>query len=397
MSSRIFGHRQAFPYLEDQDRYLAQNYEPQLSYGFIGCGLMGVEHMRNTLLAGRAGVGGVYDPAAKSVEHALRVIGKQAAPQVYASLEEACADPNTDALVVATPNFTHLEVMRAISGCNKAIFLEKPIATTVPDALEVCQLASERENIVRVGLQYRYKAIYAEAIREVFDRDTVGRVHSVNLLEHRFPFLDKVGQWNKFNAYTGGTLIEKCCHYFDLMNMFADSRAEQVYATGNQAVNFRDFAYENKQADGIDQAHVNVRYKNGVIGAFSLNMFVPGAKEELIVCGDAGRLHASEQALLGQDHHNQLEIWAGENGASRTSTPSYPDYISSSGHHGATFFEHLAFADDVSSGAYSGPSMAEAFWSVVVGAAAQASIEHGAAVDVVDILPVGFDPDQMAV
>jgi hypothetical protein len=31
------------------------------------------------------------------------------------------------------------------------------------------------------------------------------------------PFLDKVNQWNKFARFSGNTLVEKCCHYFDLL------------------------------------------------------------------------------------------------------------------------------------------------------------------------------------
>jgi predicted dehydrogenase len=398
IDSRIFSRGRAFTYLEDHDRFLTGSEEPQFSYGFIGCGMMGLEHIRNALLVGRAGIGGIFDPAEKSVRHAMQTIEKiaeGAKPRIYESLKDACADPDTDALVIATPNFTHLDVMRVAVRSDKAIFLEKPIATSVDDAFEVCRLAAAHSRPVRLGLQYRYKAIYAEAIREVFAHESVGRVHSINMLEHRFPFLDKVGQWNKFNAYTGGSLIEKCCHYFDLMNLFADGRPKQVFAIGNQAVNFRDFAYDNKKADGLDQAQVTVDYDNGVIGAFSLCMFVPGAREEMIVCGDTGRLRVSEQSLLGQEHENHLEVWSGENGASRTSVPTYPPYIASAGHHGSTFFEHVAFANDLLSGACHGPSLADGFWSVVVGAAAQASIERGDAVAVADLLPEGFDPDRL--
>lgn len=394
MDSRVFRGGRGFAYLEEQDRFLGGTQAPEMSFGFIGCGMMGQEHMRNAQLVGRASLGGVYDPAPKSVDCALEIAARAKGttkPRVYASLEEACADPSTDALIVATPNFTHLDVMRVATRYNKAIFLEKPIATTVSDALEVCRLAANHTQPVRVGLQYRYKAVYAEAIEEVFGRQSVGRVCSVNMLEHRFPFLDKVGQWNKFNAYTGGTLIEKCCHYFDLMNLFAGGAPEQVFASGSQAVNFRNFAYDNQQADGLDQAQVVVNYDNGVIGGFSLSMFVPGAREELVVCGDAGRLHTVEQAQLGSENQNHLEVWAGESGRSRSSAPTYPSYIAKAGHHGATFYEHLAFVEDLVSGKATGPSLADAFWSVVVGAAAQTSIDKRTAIDIADVLPVTDD------
>ena len=396
IDSRMFRRGSALGYLENKDRYLTDRGMPQFSYGIIGCGMMGQEHMHNALLAGHAGIGGIFDPAQRSISHALRHIAKQqpgTEPRVYDSLEQACADPDTDALIIATPNFTHLEVLRVATQYDKAILLEKPIATTTADAYEVCRLAAAHSRTVRFGLQYRYKAIYAEAIEEVFARKSIGRVHNINMLEHRFPFLDKVGQWNKFNDYTGGVLVEKCCHYFDLMNLFAGSRPKRLFAMGSQAVNFRNFTYNNRQADGLDQAQVTIEYENGVVGGFSLCMFSPGSREELVICGDTGRLQAAEQTLLGGEHENRLEIWSGENGTSRITNPTYPDYVNGAGHHGSTFFEHMAFAEELARGERSGASLADGFWSVAVGAAAQLSIERGEAVDLAEVLPEAFDED----
>ena len=394
-NSRMFKRGSALGYLEDEDRFLTARADPEFSFGVIGCGMMGQEHIYNALLVGRAKIGGLYDPAAKSIDAATRLIarnGQQEAPRIYASLAQAVADPDTDALIIATPNYTHIDVVRTVVGSNKALFVEKPIATTVADAFEVCQLAAAHSQPVRFGLQYRYKSVYAEALTEVFERRSVGRVHSVNMLEHRFPFLDKVQQWNKFSAYTGGTLVEKCCHYFDLMNLFAGGNPQRVFAVGNQAVNFHNFVYDNKKADGLDQAQLSIQYDNGVIGGFSLCMFTPGTREELVVCGDAGRVHASESARLGEANENRLEVWRGENAASSVRAPEYPSYITKAGHHGSTFFEHLSFVDELSGGVASGPNLADGLWSVAVGAAAQLSIERGAAVDVAEVLPAGFDP-----
>ncbi len=60
----------------------------------------------------------------------------------------------------------------------------------------------------------------AELIREVRE-GTVGDLKMFAIREHRFPFLPKVGDWNRFSERTGGTLVEKCCHFFDLMRLVA--------------------------------------------------------------------------------------------------------------------------------------------------------------------------------
>ena len=322
-----------------------------------------------------------------------RAAGEKAAREVrvYETLDQACADPETDALFICTPNHTHLDLMRIAARHDKAIFLEKPIATSVDDAYEVCKLAANHSKSVQFGLQYRYKAIYAEAIEETLHRGSLGRVHQVSIAEHRFPFLDKVDQWNKFNANTGGTLIEKCCHYFDLLNLFAGGIPTRVFASGHQAVNFLDFEKEGRRADGLDHAQVIIDYDNEAVGAFSLCMFAPGSSEDLVLCGDYGRLHASEKSVLGASNENRIDIWVGENGAARTVIPAYPPYIETAGHHGSTFFEHVAFIDALRTGNGSGATIESGFWSVVVGAAAQLSIERREAVSIEEILPREFD------
>lgn len=410
--SRAFTQGRSFAYLEEEDRYLVRGEPPQFHLGFIGCGIMGQEHITNTLLEGRAGVGGVYDVAPKSVAHTMALLERlldqregqrdvRALPKVYGSLSEAVEDPATQALVISTPNHTHLGLIRELVGCHKVLFLEKPIATTVADATEIYRLLDSHNAEVHIGLQYRYKSVYREAIQEVFERRSVGVVHSVHLLEHRFPFLDKVGQWNKFNVNTGGTLVEKCCHYFDLINLFSGGKPAQVFALGSQGVNFREFEHEGKAADGLDQASVLIRYSNGAMGNFSLNMFTNGSREELIVCGDAARLHTVESARLGEDNSNSVSLWAGDSGVSRETAPTYPSYIARAGHHGATFYEHVALVDALlekkakkkhceSSQTIAPPTLLDGVWAVLVASAAQLSIERKAPVELEEIVPAGL-------
>ena len=54
--SRMFRRGRALGYLEEHDRHLTAKHDPQFSFGFIGCGMMGQEHIYNTLLLGRARV-----------------------------------------------------------------------------------------------------------------------------------------------------------------------------------------------------------------------------------------------------------------------------------------------------------------------------------------------------
>jgi predicted dehydrogenase len=247
------------------------------------------------------------------------------------------------------------------------------------------QLAKDYESVFQIGLQYRYKAIYAESIHETLERKAIGNVKTISMTEHRIPFLDKVNQWNKFSKYSGGTLVEKCCHYFDLMNLFAQAKPVQVYASGNMAVNFTDFTYNNEQADIIDNAFVTVIYENDVRANFNLCMFSPTFYEELVICGDKGRLKASENEdfLSAKLPRNHLEILCGEEKPSRIMNP---DHIETSGHGGATYYEHVYFIDNIENKQTTTATVEDGLWSVLVGLAAEQSIKLGKAVMIEDIL-----------
>ncbi|MEL7297501.1 MAG: Gfo/Idh/MocA family oxidoreductase, partial [Pseudomonadota bacterium] len=283
-------------HVTDRDRYLYRHGAPRFKANVIGTGTIGQEHMRVATLLGKVAIHGIYDASDHSMDVAETEFKKLSDfPLVrYDSLDAACND-DVDVLFICTPNFSHIDVLRTAAQSGKAIFLEKPMATTLLDAAAIVDIAKRYDSFIQVGLQYRYKAAYVEARHEIVDRQSIGPVRSIAMREFRPPFLDKVAQWNKFNRYSGGTLVEKCCHYFDLINLFAAGRATRVYATSQQAVNYKDFSYQNEASDIDDLASVIINYDNGVQASFSLCMFCPNFEEDLTICGDLGRLTATER------------------------------------------------------------------------------------------------------
>jgi myo-inositol 2-dehydrogenase / D-chiro-inositol 1-dehydrogenase len=394
--NQVYARSPIFAYIPASDRYLFAPADAGLRFNVIGTGVNGQEHIRVTGMEGRATIHGIYDPNPLSVAGAQGMHAQFAAGQfdpgkklvVYDSLEAACSDPAVDGLIVSTPNYTHLDVVRVAAASGKHILLEKPMATTICDAYAIMQLAERHPSVFQIGLQYRFKPIYVEAIHEALERKTIGDVKTISILEHRFPFLDKVKQWNKFSKYSGGTLVEKCCHYFDLMNLFAGARPVSVYATGSAAVNFLDFEYEGEKSDILDNAFVVVTYANGVRASFNLCMFSPMFYEEMVLCGDDGRLKVSENEdfLPGGEPDTHLEIKCGDRKPTRIGTPCYPAFIQQSGHHGATYFEHVSFVDNIEGRPTASATAAEGFWSIVVGAAAETSVKTGKPVLIDELL-----------
>ncbi|MGE7877990.1 Gfo/Idh/MocA family protein [Peribacillus muralis] len=378
-------------YLSEEDKYIYKKEQQKYKFNVIGAGMIGHEHIKVTMLEGRATIHGIYDLDKKSIDNTKRMFSENFPEHElvdYQTLEDACHDPKVDGLIICTPNYTHLEIVRKAVKSGKHILLEKPMATNLEDALKIKELADGYEGIFQIGLQYRYKAIYNESIHEAIERKSVGDIKTISIVEHRVPFLDKVSQWNKFSKYSGGTLVEKCCHYFDLLNLFAQSKPSFVYATGGSAVNFKDFEYKDQKSDIIDHANVNIVYENGVNTNFNLCMFSPMFYEEITICGDEGRLRAYENDdfLPVSRPNTHLEVLSGESKPTRISTPCYPSVIQSSGHNGGTYYEHKYFIDNIEGISTTTATVEEGFWSIVVGIAAEESIKTGKVVYINELL-----------
>ena len=356
----------------------------------IGAGMIGREHIRVANLLGRARVHAVVDTDRDSVESALslcRQLGVEA-PLAYDSLDQALADTSHDAVFICTPNYTHFAILEQAIETGKPLFVEKPMATSTRDAARIVELAGNHPRFIQLGMQYRYKSQYSEAFRQVKRNRALGAVKTISMCEYRPPFLDKVRQWNKFNQYSGGTLVEKCCHYFDLINLMAESRPRSVFAGGGQAVNFLDFEYEGRRSDIHDHAFVIIEYGNGIRANFTLNMFSEELYEELIVCGEKGRLLATETSSFKRDESSigRIKVEVDGHPDYNFREVTYPAIIERSGHHGATFFEHEALIRQLEGRPVDSATPMQGLWAMIVAGAAQLSVARQAVIQIDDFL-----------
>jgi predicted dehydrogenase len=206
----------------------------------------------------------------------------------------------------------------------------------------------------------------------------------VALREHRFPFLDKVGDWNRFNRNTGGTLVEKTCHYFDLMIHITEATPIRVFASGGQSVNHLAESYGGEAPDILDNAFVIVDFDSGARGLLDLNMFADATynQEELSVVGDQGKV----ESLIPQ---NVLRVGRrGEHFIGEVAERAIADdSIGHVGfHHGASFVEHSKLRDAIRNQTEPEVDVNDGLWSVAVGAAAHLSIDLGRPVELTELL-----------
>ncbi len=350
--------------------------------------MMGVEHIQNILALDNCVVTAVADPHPESLDWAQSAVGEDTPLEKFATVEELIASGLCDALVIASPNFTHHDVLVPAIESGLHLLIEKPLCTTLDDCRAITDLVATRpaEQVIWMGLEYRYMPPLQRLMAEI-EAGTTGAVKMVAIREHRFPFLVKVDNWNRFTKNTGGTLVEKCCHFFDLMIQATRSRPVRVMASGSQDVNHLDEVYDGERSDILDNAYVIVEFANGSRGMLDLCMFAEASKNEreIVVVGDKGKLEALDTESLVRVGKRTDDIVSGINVVTEETVTD--TNIKHQGlHHGASYLEHVDFADAIRSGRPADVTVIDGLWSAAVGFAAHRSLETGLPV-LIDDLP----------
>lgn len=359
----------------------------QVRYGLIGTGMMGIEHLNNLAITPGAVVTALADPVETSLGWAKGALGARAqGVQSFDSAEALAKSGLVDAVIVSSPNYTHRKVLEPLFDAGLHILCEKPLATTIEDARWIADRAAGTNKVFWTAMEYRYMPPAAEFIAEV-QGGRIGRLRMLSIREHRFPFLVKVGDWNRFNRNTGGTMVEKCCHFFDLMRLIVQAEPVRVHCSGAMDVNHLDELYDGERPDIIDNSFTTVDFANGVRAMLDLSMFAEGAanQEEITAVGDKARLDVliPESAIVysprvGFRQPKQVE---------RRLVEVDETALKAGSHHGSTFYEHQKFNAAVRGEGPVEVTAHDGLMAVAIGAAAELSArEHR----VVTMAELGF-------
>ena len=360
-----------------------------MRYGIIGTGMMGLEHLRNIALLPDAEVAALADPDPAMLRKAgdlARALGHS--PHLFTHHDDLLARERAlDALLVVAPNHLHHPIMRDAMETGLPILCEKPLATTLEDAWDLVALGDGRAAPVWVAMEYRYMPPVATLLDTVRD-GTLGRVMMFSIREHRFPFLPKVGGWNRRNEATGGTMVEKCCHFFDLMRLALGSEPTRVFASGGQGMNVEEAA-DMGPTDVVDHAYTVVEFEGGGRAALDLCMFAEGSfwQEEVTAIGSRAKIEARVPGPArfwpgGEEREGELVLSPRHDKAPvKVDVPVDPTVLRAGDHHGATFYQHRAFARMVREGGAPAVSLRDGAMAVEMGLAAETSIRTGEPVE----------------
>ena len=361
-------------------------------YGFIGCGMMGQEHLRNIALLPGATVTRIFEPDDAMAQASLALApGARRA----SDLAEVVMAADVDALVITSPNFRHAEQMREIAALRALralpVLLEKPACTSLDDVRAMAALDKTYPAPIWVAMEYRYMPPVAKLAEEVHSQAHTGPMRMLAIREHRFPFLKKVGDWNRFNRYTGGTLVEKCCHFFDLMRHLTRSEPLRVFASASAAHNHLDEQYPDGTPDILDNAFVIVDFASGQRALLDLCMFAEGSRyqEEISAVGPQGKVECFVPGPgrfwpehLGEAPVPRLVLSPREpKGPRELAVPVDPQALAAGDHNGSTLYQHQRFNAVVRGQGQVEVSLRDGLAAVVIGMAAQESARTGQSID----------------
>jgi predicted dehydrogenase len=186
-----------------------------MNYAIIGCGLIGKKRLAGLPAGSRLAI--ACDTNLARAEELVKLAGTGRA---LADFRQAVADPQVDAVVVATINAALAEVSAAAIRAGKHVIVEKPAGISVKQIDELIALAQKPGVCVRIGFNHRYHPAFLKA-REIFESGVMGELMFIRA---RYGHGGRIGYDKEWRANPklsgGGELIDQGIHLIDLAGWF---------------------------------------------------------------------------------------------------------------------------------------------------------------------------------
>jgi predicted dehydrogenase len=186
-----------------------------MNYAIVGCGLIGRKR-----LAGLPAGSKLVVACDTNLSRAEELVKLAQTGRAVADFQAAFADPQVEAVIVATINSALAEVSTAAIRSGKHILVEKPAGISARQIDELIVLAKKHGVCVRVGFNHRYHPAFLKA-REIFESGVMGELMFIRA---RYGHGGRVGYDQEWRADPklagGGELIDQGIHLIDLAGWF---------------------------------------------------------------------------------------------------------------------------------------------------------------------------------
>ncbi len=217
-----------------------------------------------------------------NMELAEKCRAKWGCKKAYDNEADLLADPEIDAVYIATPVVLHAKQAMAAADAGKHILIEKPLAMTSEEGQKVVEYCESKGVKIAAGLMMRFGA-YVQAMKKAVAEGKIGKPVSA-YAQFTCWYPDMPGNWRQSKKNGGGgAMMDMGVHCIDLLQYILGSKAKDVAA-------FHDtlsFQYEVE-----DSSTVLMRLENGAQCVVQSNFNIPddAAKWRIEIFGDQGRL-----------------------------------------------------------------------------------------------------------
>ncbi len=154
--------------------------------------------------------------------------------KLYDRYEDLVDDPAVQLIIIVSPQSVHREhAVRALKS-GKKIFLDKPMAHRLDDAVAIRREELESDNPLFIGFTRRYESTWLKTF-EIMKDGAIGDLKMM-LMKDVLPYHIYFHDWHRRMEWSGGVIADKISHLFDACNWFAQSEPETLSAFGGRAV-----------------------------------------------------------------------------------------------------------------------------------------------------------------
>jgi scyllo-inositol 2-dehydrogenase (NADP+) len=206
----------------------------------------------------------------------------------YDSFDDLIANPDVEAIVVATPNFLHKDHVIAALNAGKHAICEKPFGATAADADEMIEAANKAGKFAAPFQNRRYETHF-EKVREVISSGILGDIHLIRLNVHGF---NRRWDWQTLQEFGGGQITNWGPHIID--------HALQLLGLEDNAPDpelWCDLRNVLSSGDADDHVIIVLRAPNSPVVEIEISSAIAYPQERWLVAGKSGGLRGNTNSL----------------------------------------------------------------------------------------------------
>jgi len=248
-----------------------------LKVGLLGAGRIGQLHA-NTIAGHKdsqlVAVSDIHQPSAEAVAQQFQAAA--------VSSEEIIADPQIDAVLIATSTDTHSDLIEAATAAGKAVLCEKPVDLSLARARRCQEQAAQSGQPVMIGFNRRFDPNFA-ALKSALQAGEIGKPELLSVTS-----FDPAPPPVSYIKVSGGLFRDMMIHDFDMANFIMGEAPATIQATGSSLVD-----PEIGAAGDVDTAAVMLSYPDGKIAVIKNSRRAAyGYDQRVELLGSAGLLQA---------------------------------------------------------------------------------------------------------